>query len=244
MKIAKCLAQLFCLILPWSAHAGGLFVYEVSASDVRLASAGWSARANDPSTVFTNPAGMSLLSCNSLQIGIEPIYAHVNFSPNGLTNVAGEHGDASTWLPAGNFYATTRIDDCWTAGFAALGYWGSGLNYGRNWVGRYYLTEALLEGISAIPSIAYQVNDCLSVGAGINVMYSILLSKAAVNNVLDGLPDGSVRLLDTRCGAGVILGGLYQFDACTRVGFQYMSPVHILKTNPSSMRLAPPSQRT
>ncbi|MDP1836415.1 MAG: outer membrane protein transport protein [Chlamydiales bacterium] len=220
-------ASILQAIFSFSCHAGGLFVYEVAASDVRLASAGRSARANDPSTVFSNPAGMSLLGGNTFQFGIEPIYAHIDFQPNASTTVSGNHGDGSTWLPSGSFFATTQVNDRLTAGFATCGYWGAGLNYGRNWVGRYYVTEALMEGISAIPSLAFQVNDQFSVGVGANLMYSILLSKAAVNNVLDGLPDGSVRLLDTRFGAGAILGALYQFSPGTRIGVQYTSPVKL-----------------
>ncbi|NJN47426.1 MAG: hypothetical protein HC808_14195 [Candidatus Competibacteraceae bacterium] len=40
---------------------GGLIAYEVGTADVGLASAGNGARAQDASTVFTNPAGMTRL---------------------------------------------------------------------------------------------------------------------------------------------------------------------------------------
>ena len=41
--------------------AGGLSLYEIGTEDVGLASAGYTARAQDASTVFTNPAGMTRL---------------------------------------------------------------------------------------------------------------------------------------------------------------------------------------
>ena len=44
-----------------SAHAGGIMLYEFGSPDVGLAAAGYAARAQDASTVFTNPAGMSRL---------------------------------------------------------------------------------------------------------------------------------------------------------------------------------------
>jgi len=44
-----------------SAHAGGIALYEFGSPDVGLAAAGYAARAQDASTVFTNPAGMSRL---------------------------------------------------------------------------------------------------------------------------------------------------------------------------------------
>ncbi len=40
-----------------SAGAGGLIAYEVGTADVGLASAGYGARAQDVSTVLTNPPG-------------------------------------------------------------------------------------------------------------------------------------------------------------------------------------------
>lgn len=41
-----------------TALAGGLMLYEVGTADVGLASAGYRARAQDASTVFTNPSGV------------------------------------------------------------------------------------------------------------------------------------------------------------------------------------------
>ena len=48
-------------VLPQSSQAGGIDLYEMATPDVGLASAGYSARAQDASTLFKNPAGMSLL---------------------------------------------------------------------------------------------------------------------------------------------------------------------------------------
>jgi hypothetical protein len=42
-------------------QAGGISLYEIATPDVGLAAAGYAARAEDASTVFTNPAGMSRL---------------------------------------------------------------------------------------------------------------------------------------------------------------------------------------
>jgi long-subunit fatty acid transport protein len=54
---------------PLPAMAGGLIAYEVGTADVGLASAGYNARAQDASTVFTNPAGMTRLE--GIQLGLQ-----------------------------------------------------------------------------------------------------------------------------------------------------------------------------
>jgi long-chain fatty acid transport protein len=46
--------------------AGGLIAYEIGTADVGLASAGYNVRAQDASTVFTNPAGMTRLEGTQL----------------------------------------------------------------------------------------------------------------------------------------------------------------------------------
>ena len=50
--------------------AGGLLLYEVGTADVGLASAGYTARAQDASTVFTNPAGMTRLDGTQVVLGL------------------------------------------------------------------------------------------------------------------------------------------------------------------------------
>jgi long-chain fatty acid transport protein len=52
------------LALTEASEAGGLFMSEIGTNDVGLAGAGWAARGQDASTLFRNPAGMSLLEGN------------------------------------------------------------------------------------------------------------------------------------------------------------------------------------
>ncbi len=93
--------------------AGGIILYEVGSQDVGLASAGWSSRAEDPSTAFTNPAGMSRLTNREIEFGVQPIYEHVRFFLKPETNVIGKKGNADTWLPAGGVFYVEPINDRW-----------------------------------------------------------------------------------------------------------------------------------
>jgi len=60
-------------VCPLALHAGGVLLYEIGTAEVRLASAGWAARAEDPSTTFTNPAGLTRIADRQVQLGIEAI---------------------------------------------------------------------------------------------------------------------------------------------------------------------------
>ena len=59
------------LTVPVTSDAGGLFLTEFGTEDVALAGAGWAARAQDASTLFKNPAGMSRLQGNQFQGGLQ-----------------------------------------------------------------------------------------------------------------------------------------------------------------------------
>lgn len=228
MKI-KILSQLSLALLacawPSAGRAGGIMLYEISSADIRLASAGWSSRAQDPSTAFTNPAGMTRLDRPQVEFGMQAINAHISFNPHADTTIAGSKGEAIQWFPAGSFFYVQPVNECLTLGVASVGYFGADLKYNNDWVGRYYVKHSFLEGFSVIPSAAYKVSENLSVGVGANVMYGIFRQKSAINNVLDGLPDGTLKLHDVDLSAGAVAGVLYEFSACTRLGLQYLSPV-------------------
>jgi len=49
----------------------------------------YASRAQDASTVFTNPAGMTRLNHSQLMIGVQPYYGHQVFSANSHTTRTG-----------------------------------------------------------------------------------------------------------------------------------------------------------
>jgi long-chain fatty acid transport protein len=61
-------------------------------------------------------------------------------------------------------------------------------------VGRYYINKASLLTEKIAPSIAYRLNDWLSVGAGFNFAVARLEFKSRINNILPRLPDGGLSL--------------------------------------------------
>ena len=206
-----------------SAWAGGLYLYEVSNLDVATASAGWAARAQDASTILTNPAGMTRLTEPEMQVGAQALYLDINFDSDSKTTASGRSGDASDWLPAGGIYYVTAPVPELRLGFGIGGYFGLGLDYSDNWVGRYYITEILLQGITFMPAAAYKVNDWLSIGAGVNIMYAKFYQEVAINNVPDVISDGKLEIKDDTVGLAANLGVLIEPSDRTRFGIHYMS---------------------
>ncbi len=210
--------------------AGGIELYEVATIDTGLASAGYASRAQDPATAFKNPAGMSLLEGAQVQTGLQLLYGDVSFSPDSNTSPrlgTDGGGNAIGALPALSLFYTQELNEKWHVGFATLSYFGLLQNYEPNWVGRYYVQEGGMVGVSLMPTVSYEVNDWLSVGAGLNAMYGYFKTDVAVNNLDPLAGDGQLKLKDTTWGFGANVGALFQLSEQTRLGVTYLSAVKL-----------------
>jgi long-chain fatty acid transport protein len=221
VKIFSILCFLLSVFISVSAWGGGAYLTEISSAEVGLAGAGWAARAQDAGTIFSNPAGMTRIEKNELYLGFQPMYFKLEFDPDSNTSIQGEDGDASDWLMGGSGFYVHSFSDDLKFGVGVLGYFGLGIDFGDKWVGRYYVTEGGMQGLTFIPSVAYRVNDKLSLGVGVDVMYVMFDQKAALNN--PDAPDGSFELEADDVAFGVNLGLLYELNDRTRFGLQYIS---------------------
>ena len=228
------------LLIASSAQAGGLYLYELGTPDVGLAAAGWAARAQDAATVFTNPAGMTRLEKSELLVGVQPLYLHAEFSPDADTSTSGSDGDASTWLPAGGLYYVHNLRPKLKIGVSTVGYFGLGLEYENDWVGRYYVREVKLQALGIQPALAYQVTDWLSLGVGVVALYGVLEEKVAVNNIGPNQSDGKLKLEDSDWTYQVNLGVLVEPRQGTRFGLTYLSEGDLkFKDQPDFSNLGP-----
>lgn len=228
--------------LTMQAFASGLKLYEIASPEVGLASAGFGARAQDASTVLSNPAGMTRLQGTQVMTGAQLVYGDVEFSLGRTANTAsgGDGGNAVGWLPGASVFVSYSVAPDLKIGFGVASNFGAAEEYDSGWAGRYYVKEALLGGISLLPSVAYRVNDRLSVGATLNAMYGISKTEVAVNNVLPGFADGELELDDKVWGWGVNLGLLYELNENTRFSLTYTSQVDLdFKPNAEFSGLAP-----
>lgn len=228
------------------AFAGGITLYEVGSADVGLASAGYGARAQDASTVLTNPAGMTRLDGTQVLAAGQLLWGDVKFSVGSGTSPAlgsdeggytvGQNG----WFPGGGAFATYSASPDLKLGIALTGNFGMPLNYDDGWVGRYYVQKATLLGVSVLPTVAYTISDKVSVGAGLNAMYGIYKNQVAINNVNPVYGDGQLKMEDKTWGWGANVGVLFEPDARTRFGLVWNSQIDLDFSSPAEFsNLAP-----
>jgi long-chain fatty acid transport protein len=232
-KLCFGVVGLLCLLVTAvTVDAGGLYLYEVGSPDVGLAAAGYAARASDASTAFTNPAGMTRLKQPSLMLGMQPMYTHLDFNSDSNTSPGNKElplggtaddSDSNHWLPSGGLFYVHPVNDKLALGLAVGGYFGLALDYGNNWVGRYYVQEVTLQAIAIQPTVAWQINDQLSVGAGVAALNGTLKYNTAINNIEPGVSDGRLKYKDNAWAVQYNLGVLYEPVDGTRFGLTYLS---------------------
>lgn len=208
-----------------NASAAGLWLYEAATPEMGTASAGRNATANSASTVAFNPAGMTRLERDELMVGIQPMYVKARFDiDNGSGSGGGDGGNAGGWVPVASFSYAHELSDDLKLGVFSGSYLGLGLDFDSGWGGRYYVTEVELVTMMTSFNLGYKVNEQLSVGGGVNIVYGSLTQKMDWNNPL-AIPDSRIKIEDSDVGYGFNLGLLYELSPSTRIGLTYMSEV-------------------
>jgi long-chain fatty acid transport protein len=171
------------------AFAGGFYVSEVGTPG-SLGTAGVANPTNNfgADSAWTNPAGMTGLEQDTIVSGLQFIVPWVEFDPEIAEAGGSDGGNAGVVTPAPSFFGVKVISDRLRLGLGVNGMLGGGVDYGDQFVGRYSVNKAILTGIGLSPSFGYRVNDRLSLGAGVSVIYTILDEEISIRQ--PGRADG------------------------------------------------------
>lgn len=219
------------------AHAAGFQLLEQNASGIGNAYAGSAAIAENASTIYFNPAGMTLLPGINVSAGVSLVQPSFKFSDNGST--AGlrpvsrapvglgtdNGGDAGSLAAVPNAYLSWQINDRWFAGVGIGVPFGLATEYDDDWVGRYHSRKFAIETININPSVAYKVNERFSIGVGVNWQHIKADYRRAQAHPVPGQPDLEAKVKMSGDAWGWNLGLMYQITDDTRVGLSYRSRI-------------------
>lgn len=224
-KTFLCLA-VFAMNLLFSHNtlSGGLYLTQIATpGSVGTAGVGNVVNNMGPDSAFTNPAGMTGIQADSMMAGIQVAVPVVEFDSSVATAGGKDGGNAGEVAPIPGTYLVKVLSDDWRLGFSISGTLGGGVDYGKDFVGRYQATKSELAGVGISPSLAYRVNDKLSIGGGVTFIYSKLDMDIALNQP-GNLADGEVSMeeLDD-WGVQGFLGLTYQITDRAMLGIVYRS---------------------
>jgi long-chain fatty acid transport protein len=140
----------------------------------------------------------------------------------GTTASGGNPDDDPSFFVIPALYMSKPIGERFRVGFSLNVPSGVGTDYGDDWAGRYMAQNSSLVFINFGPAAAYRVNDWLSFGGGLSIIYTSWESESAINNA-GSQPDGKAKLEADGIGVGVNLGVLFELSPKTRFGVAYRS---------------------
>ncbi|AZD91757.1 MULTISPECIES: OmpP1/FadL family transporter [Pseudomonas] len=206
--------------------ASGFALNEQSVSGMGSGFAGRSSSAEDASTVFGNPAGMSRLKREQASVGAATLFAKSDISQTRSTFGGQEDGDMvpATTVPMG--YYVKPIDEHWAFGVGFYVPFGLITDYGSGFAGRYYANKSEVTTLTFQPTISYAFNDTVSIGFGPTInRISGELSGMVLNPLSPGRNDGKLKSTGDDTALGFNAGILVQATDRTRLGLTYHSKV-------------------
>jgi len=190
-------------------------------ADIGPALSGITARADDASTVFWSPAGITRLDQPELMTQATLVAMESKFNVK-QSNVNGGNAnyDSSILLVPGIYYAHP-LNERWSVGASLTIPSGFGNEYGKSWSGRYLSEESDLTFALLTGTVGYKLTEQWSIGGGPMLMYTDSMTKARINNPVGG--DGKVKLEEDGTAFGWQLGLMYDISNTTRIGAVYRS---------------------
>ncbi|OQW67511.1 MAG: aromatic hydrocarbon degradation protein [Proteobacteria bacterium ST_bin12] len=212
---------------PLLSHAAGFALSEQSGSGLGNAFAGAAASAEDASTIFFNPAGMTYIDGTQVVGTLHLIKPNAEFNNQG--SVAGtarplgsESDDAGSLAFVPNFYFMTPLTETVKFGVGVNAPFGLKTEYDRDWIGRFQGIKSDLKTVNINPSLAFKVNDQLSLGFGLSAMW---IQAELTNAVNLGGSERTATVKGDDWGFGYNLGAIYQVTNDTRLGIAYRSKI-------------------
>jgi len=225
------------MLAPAAAHASGFYVGDQSAKEVGRAFSGGAVAADDPSTIYYNPAGMPELGQvdTSATAGLLWVHSHERDTgstrtipgvptavPTGGTS-GGNPFAQPTLVPSG--YAAFRVNQSpvWI-GLGVSSAFAAKDEYADSFFGRYDSTKSDVKTVDITPAIGIRLSDNVSVGATAIIEQVDIKLRNALPNASPLQPDGRLNVSGDDLSLGWDVGILAKMGA-GRIGANYRSHI-------------------
>lgn len=166
MKRTTLVVAAAALGLPSIAAAGGFQVYEQGAAATGMVGS-FTAKADDPSAIFYNPAGLAAQKGWQVYVGGTLVVGAPEAQSDNLTLIPGgkTSGDLAV-NPLPTLYLSYGLGDL-AFGVGAFTQFGLAIDWHEGWAGRLLVENASLQTATINPTVAWRPVPWLSLGAGL-----------------------------------------------------------------------------
>jgi long-chain fatty acid transport protein len=218
-KSALYCLSIACMILGVKeSQAAGVATESASTSGIATSYAGATTGSHDISDSFSNAAILSDIKSNQVLLGAT--YLHLGIKAGNIIVEDSKPSSAKTTTDAGvpAFYLAMPINEKTVFGLGVTSPFGLTTKYNPNWSGSASALTSKMATVNINPSIAYNINDKLSVAVGLQAQYMDLKLTNTVNSALYQTKSNS-------WGYGFNLGAKYKFNDHLAAGIGYRSTI-------------------
>jgi long-chain fatty acid transport protein len=205
--------------------AAGFALNEQSISGMGTGFAGRSSAADDASTVFGNPAGMSRIKRQQITGGVAAIDASTDINDATGTRTGTNKGDMVPFTAVPMGFYVRPIDDHWAFGLGVYAPFGLITDYENGFQGRNFGSKSEVKVITFQPTVSYAFNDKVSIGFGPTFNRISGTLESSLTTPLLPNSDGRAQIKGDDIGYGFNVGILVQATDTTRLGLTYHSKV-------------------
>jgi long-chain fatty acid transport protein len=222
------------------AAASGYALREQSAVGQGTSFAGATARADDPSFMFFNPAALGYLAGYQAALVGSYIRPEANVDSGTATRaaifgnspIAGTlGGDAAldAFVPA--VYSSAQLSPELAIGLSVTSPFGLVTKYDTDFIGRYHALTSTLRTFNVAPTISYRPVPWFSIGASLQVQHAYSRISSAVDfgaagaafGLVPGSRDGRATVRGDDIAVGWTVGAVWEPQDGTRVGLSFRS---------------------
>lgn len=213
------------------AHAGAFAIREQSAYAQGTSYAGIAA-GGDLSGMFWNPAVMTQFAgkWSASDLAIIMPHATQDYTSSGLATALGglfpaykqgvDNSSNSALLTSS--YSSWQLTPQLWLGMSINVPFGLSVSFPQAWAGGLYGQDSNIESYNAAPTLAYKINDMISIGAGVQLQYM----RVGYNALANPLPVSVASLGGSGFGFGFTLGATITPTPTTTIGIGYRSPIN------------------
>lgn len=231
--------SLSALFMSEAATAAGFYLNEHSANGLGRAFAGQAALAENATVLYSNPAAITQFDTATASLFLS--YVDPGISSKGsvtLTNqgqnltLEADQNDVagSAFIPAA-FYARP-LNDQWSIGLGMYSNYGLASDYDDSFTALHFGDRAEIKSVNLNPTVAYRLSDTVSLGLGLNAVYSEAELSTSVPTVISGAIGGIVPPLASIAKVqgddwsfGWNIGAYWLPTPNTTIGLSYRSEV-------------------
>ena len=227
MKLTRLIFAASASILAGAAFGAGYQIVEQGADNMGTAMAGATVNANNSaSAAFWNPSALSFADLKKgegiVSVGGIAVLPSLSMQDHGSTGIMGDgkNGDCDVDSYVPNFYAGYKFAEDFIATLSITAPWGLESKYDSDWYGRNQGIRSFLMTADINPSVAWKINDWLSICGGVSAQYGFCSLSQWVP-----MANYTLKLKGDSWSVGGNIGFTIQYAEDGRFGFMWRSAV-------------------